>query len=263
MMRSVVAAIAACAMVLASPAFAALTKADLDAVGLHPPENAKVPLALWLTESDGRRVTLQTITASKPTLLVLVDFTCHTICGPILSIVATDILRARLVPARDFNFVVIGIDPRQTPKQAEAMKLAELADTPELRAAAHFVSTDAASFARLATAIGYRAHYDAEARVFAHPADLLVLAPGGEVSRVLPGLALDPGELRLALVEAGSGRIASLAEHFRILCYGLDPALGIYTRPVENTLWAAAILTLIGLVGGIVLLERRRRAGAR
>jgi protein SCO1/2 len=240
-----------------------LTRADLEAVGLKPPPDAKVPGELVLTDSDARLVTLRAMTASRPTLLLLVDFTCRTICGPLLSIIAADILRAGLAPGRDFNLVVIGIDPRETPSEAAAMKRADLADAPELQAAAHFLSADVESFARLSSAIGYRARYDDEAQVFAHPADVLVLAPGGAVSRVLAGLALDPRELRLALVEAGRGRLASLAERIHILCYGLDPAVGIYARAIEDVLWGAGALTLLGLAGGILLLEGRRRSGAR
>jgi protein SCO1 len=262
MIRPGITAFALCAMMLASPACAALTKADLDAVGLDPVAGAKVPGELMLTESDGRVVALGAITASRPTLLLLVDFTCRTICGPVLSIVAADILRAGLVPGRDFNLLVIGIDPRETPSDAAAMKKAELADAPELEASAHFLSANAETFAQLSTAIGYRARYDEEARVFAHPAELLVLAPRGEVSRVLPGLALGPRELRLALLQAGKGGPASLGERFHVLCYGLDAAIGIYARPIEDMLWAAGALTLIGLAGGILVLEGRRRSGA-
>ncbi len=263
MKRLGLAPLALCAMMLASPARGALTKADLGDVGLNPAAGAKVPGELMLTQSDGRLVSLGALTASGPTLLLLVDFTCRTICGPLLSIVAADIVRAGLAPGGDFNLLVLGIDSRETAKEAAAMKKAELADAPELEAAAHFLSADAESFARLSAAIGYRARYDDEARMFAHPTEILVLAPGGGVSRVLPGLALDPHELRLALVEAGQGRLAALGERLHILCYGLEPAVGIYARPIEDVLLSAAALTLLGLAGAILLLEGRRRSGAR
>ena len=251
------------AMLMATPARAALTKADLDAVALSPAPGAKVPKDLVLIESDGRHVVLHEVMGSKPTLLALVDFSCRAICGPLVAILTTNILRSGLMPGRDFNFVVIGIDPRQTPNDAAIMRNAELVDMPELRANAHFLSADAESFSRLSSAIGYRARYDEELRAFAHPADVLVLTPDGEVARVLPGLSVNPNELRTAVAQAGSGRLAALSEGLRILCYGHDPALALYAKAIRDALWGAGALTLLGLVGGIFLLEARRRSAAK
>jgi len=36
----------------------------------------------------------------------------------------------------------------------------------------------------------------------------------------------DPADLRLALVEAGHGRVGTFADHLRLLCYGFDPPAG-------------------------------------
>ena len=110
------------------------------------------------------------------------------------------------------------------------MKTAEFGDDPSL-GAAHFLRGDAAAIARLSAAIGYHARYDAQARQYAHPTDLLVLTPDRRVSRLLPGFGASGDELRFALVEAGEGLIGSLIDRIHVLCYGLDPRTAFTTPP--------------------------------
>ena len=73
------------------------------------------------------------------------------------------------------------------------------------------------------------------------------MTPAGRVARALPGLDLDAGNLRLALVEASHGRIGSFTDHIRLMCYGFDPASGVYTAMVGPLLASAGALTMIGL----------------
>jgi protein SCO1/2 len=72
----------------------------------------------------------------------------------------------------------------------------------------------------------------------------------------LSGLALDPGSLRLALVEAGAGRVGTFADHVRLLCYGFDPAAGTYTAAIGRWLAIAAAATLLVLGACFMLLMR-------
>ena len=56
-----------------------------------------------------------------------------------------------------------------------------------------------------------------------------MLTADGRVARALSSLALNPRDLRLALVEAGEGRIGGLADRITLLCSGFDPVHGVYT----------------------------------
>ena len=84
---------------------------------------------------------------------------------------------------------------------------------------------------------------------FAHPAAAYVITPAGRIARVLSGLGLDGNDLRLALVDAGEGRIGTFIDHIRLLCYGFDPAQGIYTASIERWLMALAAATVIAFAG--------------
>jgi protein SCO1/2 len=111
----------------------------------------------------------------------------------------------------------------------------------------------------LATAFGFRSIYDKERDQYAHPAAAFAVTPAGRVARALPGLGLDSPDLRLALVEASVGRIGNFTDHIRLMCYGFDPASGVYTVMVGRLLAGAAALTMIGLVLLIATLLRRER----
>jgi protein SCO1/2 len=242
---------------LAQPA-AALTEAELSDVALRPGVGAVAPPDIAFTDDDGHAVALGDVTAGRATLLILADYNCHTICGPILGVAGTAIRESGLVAGRDFNLVVVGIDPRATRADALRMKADQLGDDPALTHA-HFLDGDARAIERLSAAIGYHAHYDTETRQFAHPTDMLVLTPDRHISRLLPGLAVSGGDLRFALVEAGGGLVASLIDRAHVLCYGLDPARGVYNSAIRATLIGAGAATLAAVSAIAAIAQRRRR----
>jgi protein SCO1/2 len=259
-MRALAAFVAlALALCCAWPVRATLSAADLAAVSLNPKEGASIPTDLPVIDDDGRLTTLGAVTHGKPSLLILADYNCHTLCGPVLLIAAAAIRHSGLVVGKDFNLVVVGIDARDTAAGALRMKRAEFGDDLPL-IGAHFVRADTQSINRLAAAISYRFFYDADSRQFAHPTDLLVLTPIGRVSTLLPGLALTRAELRFALVAAGSGTIASWLDRIEVICCGFDPAYGVYDAFVRQSLIAAAAATIasIGAIAALSQIRRRR-----
>jgi protein SCO1/2 len=87
----------------------------------------------------------------------------------------------------------------------------------------------------------------------------VVLSADGRVSRAMSSLALQPTDLRLALLEAGNGSIGGLAGRIALLCYGFDAVHGIYTRNIVFLLQISGAITVIVLAVAIALLLRRSR----
>jgi len=250
------------ALLLSSAAQAGLTTAELDSVGVAVPANARVPTALSFIDETGAHRTLAEVIDGHPSVVVLADYTCQTLCGPVLALVASALRQSGLKPGSDYRLIAIGLDVKDGPADARAMKAAQIGDGDEAGRAATFLTTDAASLERITTALGYTSAYDPQTDQFAHPAAVFVVAPDGRVARALSGLALQPSDLRLALIEAGAGTIGSVQDQVRLLCYGFDPATGVYTLAVYRLLAFGSLLALIGLGGGIgfmVLQERRAR----
>ncbi|MCB4805464.1 protein SCO1/2 [Methylobacterium brachiatum] len=241
------------------PARARLVQADLARVAVAPPPSARVPLELAVTDArTGRATTLGQALGGRAALLLPVDYTCGNVCDPMASM-AADALAATGLAAEDYAFVLVGIDPRDDAAAARRM----LAETLGDRAAGirPLLVSDAA-LAALTGALGYKAVYDAGTDSFAHPAAAMLIAGDGRVARVLSPLALTGRDLRLALTEAGEGRVGSLADRLTLLCYGYDAARGLYTPLVQRILTVAGIATILGIGLLIVGLTRRTRLRA-
>jgi protein SCO1 len=238
---------------------AELIGSQLDKVEAAPAPNASLPLQLELENAAGDIKSLRQWLDGKPSVWVLADYTCETLCGAVVSIVSDALRQTGLKPASDFRFIVVGLDPRDSMNDAKAMKDAQVGTDGELPPYTHFLRGGSVSVAALAAAFGFRAIYDKERDQYAHPAAAFIVTPAGRVARVLPGLGLDSVNLRLALIEASLGRIGGFTDHVRLMCYGFDPASGVYTAMAGRILVSGGALTIISLVLLIAILFRREK----
>src|SRR5262249_25139779 len=192
----------------------------------------------------------------RPSLLILADYTCRAICGPVVALVASSLERSKLTPGVDYRLIVIGLDAKDRPADAQAMKRGQLGDDGALAQASSFLTADDAALAQLTQALGYRAVYDSANDQFAHPAAVFVLTADGRVARALSGLGIDAGDIRLALVEASEGKVGGFADRIRLLCYGFDPGVGAYTPSIHWLLLVVCLVSTAGLAGAIGLMMR-------
>ena len=239
-------------------AWAALTEQQIREVALAPPPGARVPTALVFTDLQGSELTLGGAMAGRPTLLLPADFTCTEICGPALSITASALSQTGLEAGRDYSLVVVGIDANDGTADARRFAADQVGGP-----GVSVLTGDADAIRSLMTAIGYHFQRDAANDAIAHPAGFVTLTSDGRVSRVLSSLALQPIDLRLALVEAGEGRIGGLAGRLALLCYGFDAVHGIYSARIATALRIGGGLTVAALAAGLgLMLWRTRKRGA-
>lgn len=243
-------------LLLDGSAFAGVSRAALDAVYVDPPPGAALPLNVEFSDDRGQVRSLHSALAGRPAVVVFADYTCRTLCGPVLDFTIAALQQSGLPPGSAYDLIVVGLDPKDGLEAARALKATHLSDADPIGRAALFLSGSPAAVEEATTALGYHFAYDAEHDQFAHPAAAFVLNGKGEVTRVLSGLGLSGADLRLALVEAGRGHVGALADRFRLLCYGYDPVRGIYTARIGLLLEIAAVLTLAAMTGGILVLHR-------
>jgi protein SCO1 len=238
---------------------AGLTQAALDEISVQPEPDAALPLELQFFDESAQPRILNNVLAGKPAILVFTDYTCHTLCGPVLSFVAAGLERSGLAAGPDYRLVVIGLDSKDDPESAGAMKAARVGSGTPLAAATTMLTGEQMAINAATAALGYRFAYDSEHDQFAHPAAAFVVNSAGRVTRVLSGLGLDGADLRLALVEAGEGHVGSLGDRLRLLCYGFDPVRGIYTEKITLWLELAAIFTLLSMAAAMVAMNAKSR----
>ncbi len=256
------AVIAFCAILLAgTPAAAGFSTAALDAISATPKPNAQLPLDLNFVDEHGAPRTLRQALGSRPAVLVFADYTCKTLCGPILSFAAAGLSKAGLQPGSDYHLIVIGIDPKDGLDRAREMKASRIGSGTPLAAATIMLTGKEPAIRAATAAAGYHYAYDPEHDQYAHPAAAFVVTPKGKIARVLSGIGLAGSDLRLALVDAGQGRIGTLIDQIHLLCYGFDPTKGIYTASIARWLEFGGVLTMLLLGGGLAFMVFAGRGG--
>lgn len=242
-------------------ALAHFTSGELAAIAAAPPPNAALPANLMFRDENGQPTTIKSAIGGVPALVIFADYTCRTLCGPILEFTAAGLGKTGLKPGTDYRLVVIGLDPKDGLATARAMRAAHIDPASPINRAAVFLTGSADDIHAVTTAVGLHYAYDAEHDQFAHPAAAYVVDAGGHVRRLLSPLGLDGGDLRLALIDAGRGAIGTFADRIHLLCYGYDPVRGIYTERITTLLSFAAGATLLVMAGGILAMvahERRK-----
>lgn len=239
---------------------AGLTEQQVGRVALAPAQEARAPLGLMFKNMQGNEVTLGDAIAGRPTLLLPADFTCAQICGPALTIVATALQQTGLTQGKDYSLVVVGLDAQDGVEAARRFSSGQVGGD-----GASVLVGDSATIDSLTRAIGYRFARDGSNDAFAHPAAFVTLAGDGVVGRAMSSLALEPTNLKLALIEAGRGTIGGFAGRIALLCYGFDAVHGIYTRQITVLLQiagAAFVFALVATIGLLVVRSRKRGASA-
>lgn len=231
--------------------------ADL-AFAQHP--GAPLPKDVTLTDEQGRAVwTGDLFAGGKPLVLVFDYFRCTTLCGVVLGDLAAALAKVPLAPGRDYGVLAVSIDPAETAADAAALKARHFDRDPAFAGAVRFLTGEEVPVRRLADAVGFAYRPDPAIGQFAHPAGLVLLAPGGVVSRYILGIGYDPMDLRLGIVEASKGTVASVADHLLLLCYAYDSAAGRYTPTVAYLMKGVGALSLAGL--GLVIARAARPSG--
>ncbi len=222
--------------------------------------------SLSFTDTEGRRVRLgEELSGQAPVVLVLAYYRCPMLCGLVLRGVVTGMKDLAFQLGRQYRAVTVSFDPRDTPDaaaQKRASTLAGLGRTAAGSAEWPFLVGDEPSIRALADAVGFRYAYDARTDQYAHPAAAIVLTPDGHISRYLYGVTFTPRDLRLALVEAGQGKIGTIVDRLILTCYHYDPATRAYGPFIVGFMRigsAFILLAVVGLVGALFRGERRRR----
>ena len=239
---------------LAPPAGAGVVTSQIQRVEAAPVANAALPLDLSFGDDAGQSITLGEAIGRGPAVVVFVDYTCRTLCGPILELTLAGLSRTGLRPGTDYRLIAIGIDPRDGVTDARAMRAARLDQSNPVSRSAIFLTGGEVEVHAAAQAAGFRYVYDAEHDQYAHPAAVYIVDGEGRIGRLLSPLGLDGADLRLAIVDAAQGSVGTLADRIHLLCYGYDPVRGIYTERITTILAFAAGMMLVVLLSGISFL---------
>jgi protein SCO1/2 len=234
-------------------------KSDPPDVGFDQRLNEQLPLDLTFHDESGATVRVGDYFGDRPVILVPAYLRCPRLCNLVLNELTDALNNLTFNAGNQFQVVVVSFDARETPELAAAKKASYLEryNRPGAETGWHFLTGDEANIEALTKAIGFRYHYDAELDQFAHASGFVVLTPSGQMARYFFGMQFPPRHVRLALVEAGAGKVGNVVDQVLLLCYHYDPATGRYTATVMNLVRLAGIITV--LILGTFLVRAWRR----
>lgn len=232
-------------------------------VGFDQRLGAQVPLDLRFRNEQGRSVELSEYFRSKPIILMVAYYNCPNLCPLALESAVKSLKAISFDAGKEFNVLIVSIDPNEGPALATANKEKYLQKygRPGAERGWHFLTGEEVSIKQLTAAAGFRYTYDAEKDQYAHASGVIILTPEGRISRYLYGIEYPPRDVRLGLVEASAGKIGSPVDQLLLLCYQYDPATGKYTLVVTNVLRLAGLGTALGLGSYVLIMVRRERLG--
>ncbi len=238
----------------------ALAGEDFSEFAFRPHPGAHLPLAAEFIDEQGRAVPLGRFFAGKPVVLVLDYLRCKTLCGLTLENLAAGLGALPLDARRDFQVVVISIDPRDKPADVAAAKAKYLGiyHHPAGDDGWHFLTGPQRVVERVADTVGFPYRYEPALDQYIHPAGFAVAAPDGNISRYLLGVNPQPIELQSALADAIHGKTVGLVARLLLLCHGDTPQLGRYSLAIEGAFVVANLAATIGCIATFLAIRRRR-----
>ncbi len=223
----------------------------------------QVPADLAFVDETGKAVRLGDYFGARPIVLALAYYECPMLCTQVLSGMTAGLKGLRFDAGREFDVVVVSIDPGEGPGLAAAKKATHVAhyDREHTAGAWHFLTGRKAEIDRLAKTVGFSYTYDEKTDQYAHAAGLSILTPDGRIARYLFGIDFAPRDLRLGIVEASDRKIASPVDTVLLYCYHYDPATGTYGLMAMRLVRTAGVLFVLAMATGWVVLRRRERRG--
>jgi protein SCO1 len=235
--------------------------AILDKVGIDQKIGQQLPLDAVFRDETGRDVKLGEYFGSHPVVMALAYYECPMLCTQVINGMTGALKTLSFDAGKDFDVVVISINPHERPALAAAKKAVYLKQygRPQTAAGWHFLTGDEPSIKRVAAAIGFRYAYDDQIGQYAHGAAIYVATAQGIVARYFLGVEIPPTHLRYALVEASNNRLGTIADQVLLFCYHYDPATGKYGVMILRAVRIGGVLTVAAFLTFLFVSLRRER----
>ena len=235
----------------------------LDKVGIAQHLDQQLPLNTTFTDDAGKQVALGDYFGKKPAILALVYYQCPMLCSEELNGLVSALLMVDEVPGRDFNIVVVSIDPSEGTDLAAAKKRSYVKryGKPETADGWHFLTGTEPNIEALTKAVGFGYTKipgpDGKLTQFAHASAIQLVTPEGKLAQYYMGVEYSPKDLRLGLVESSHGKIGSPVDNILTYCYHYDPGTNKHSLIVARVVQLGGLVTMVSLGGFMFLMFRR------
>lgn len=235
----------------------------LQRVGVSQKLNQQLPLEAQFVDDKGKTVQLGDYFGKHPAILTLVYYNCPMLCSEELDGLTSALEMVKLTPGRDFDVIVISIDPTETPELAAKKKAFYLKryGKPETADGWHFLTGQRQSIDKVTDATGFGyvrvPGPDGKLTQFAHASAIEVVTTDGKLAQYYLGVEYSAKDILLGLIEASDNKIGSPVANILTYCYHYDPQANKHSLVIARVVQLGGMVTMAGLGGFMFLMFRR------
>jgi protein SCO1/2 len=235
----------------------------LQKVGVAQHLNQQLPLDAAFVDEAGKPVKLGDYFGKKPAILALVYYTCPMLCSEEMDGLTSSLEMVKLTPGKDFDVVIVSIDPSDSPEQAAKSKALYVKryGRPETAAGWHFLTGQRPAIDAVTNAVGFGyvrvPGPDGKLTQFAHASSIEIVTPEGKLAQYYLGVEYSPKDMLLGLIDASGNKIGSPVANILTYCYHYDPQTNKHSLIVARVVQVGGMITVAGLGGFMFLMFRR------
>lgn len=235
----------------------------LQKVGVAQHLNRQLPLDATFVDETGKTVKLGEYFGKKPAILTMVYFNCPMLCSEELDGLNGALQMVKLTPGKDFDVIVISIDPTETPQLAAKKKAFYLKryGRPDTADGWHFLTGHSPAIDQVTDEVGFGyvkvPGPDGQLTQFAHASSIELVTTDGKLAQYYLGVEYSPKDMLLGLIEASGNKIGSPVANILTYCYHYDPETNKHSLIVARVVQFGGMVTMAGLGGFMFLMFRR------
>ena len=226
--------------------------------------NTQLPLDAQFVDDTGTPVTLGKYFDGKhPAIFSLVYYNCPMLCSEEMDGLVSALLMVHLTPGKDFQIVVVSIDPSETPELAAKKKAfyVKRYGHPETADGWHFLTGQRPAIDAVADATGFGYVIvpgpDGRLTQYAHASSIETATPQGKLAQYYLGVEYSSKDVLLGLIDASGNKIGSPVANILTYCYHYDPSTNKHSLIVARVVQLGGIATVLSLGSFMFVMFRR------
>ena len=225
--------------------------------------NQQLPLDAAFVDDTGKPVVLGSYFGKHPAIITLVYYNCPMLCSEELDGLTGALEMVHLTPGKDFDVIVISIDPSEGPALAATTKARYMKryGRPETAAGWHFLTGQKPAIDAVTDAVGFGyvrvPGPDGTLSQFAHASSIEIATTNGKLAQYYLGVEYSPKDMMLGLIEASGNKIGSPVANILTYCYHYDPQTNKHSLIVARVVQFGGMVTMAGLGGFMFVMFRR------
>jgi protein SCO1/2 len=225
--------------------------------------NRQLPLDAQFVDDTGKTVRLGDYFGKHPAILTLVYYNCPMLCSEEMDGLASALEMVKMNPGKDFEVVVISIDPSETPEIARKKKAfyVKRYGRPETADGWHFLTGQQPAIDAVSAATGFGyvrvPGPDGKLDQFAHASSIEIATTDGHLAQYYLGVEYSPKDIMLGLIEASGNKIGSPVANILTYCYHYDPQTNKHSLIVARVVQVGGMMTVVSLGSFMFVMFRR------